>query len=123
MSEEQIDPDVTVKALFEDQATAELESYLARGRRFSELVDQQVKVGWINTARAWIASQDNEEFYTQMSDLAAEAKLREIDMPYDVVAGDFQIPPDADIPKEGPATPEVEQIVAGFSKSPRKPLK
>src|SRR5262245_4765989 len=67
------EPEAAVNAFLQHKSLEQIQDYLARGRRFTQLDVAQLNVDWIIAVRSWLAHKHrtNERM---MDDLAAELR-------------------------------------------------
>src|SRR5215831_19362447 len=73
------DTEVVVNTFLQHKSLAQMQDYLARGRRFTTFDVRQLTKDWITAVRSWLTHKDHERM---MDDLAAELRLRGLEPPY-----------------------------------------
>jgi hypothetical protein len=98
------------EAFLESELMDETSGYLARGRRFENLSTGELGDGWVRAFTDWRA---NGADHQVMDDLAAELRLRKLDMPYERVAKELDDMRDQ-IRSMGPNNPGARARIAKF---------
>jgi hypothetical protein len=83
-AEDPCDPEAVVNAFLQHKSMKQMQSYLARGRRFAEIEVEQLNTDWIIAVRSWLAHEHRTK-ERMMDDLAAELRLRGLEPPYGAV--------------------------------------
>jgi hypothetical protein len=83
-AEDPCDPEAVVNAFLQHKSMKQMQSYLARGRRFAEIEVKQLNTDWIIAVRSWLAHKHRTK-ERMMDDLAAELRLRGLEPPYGAV--------------------------------------
>ena len=82
------DTDAIVDAMIESAAMDELRDYLARGRAYSSLSDDDLSERWVKAFKTWAASAASAEGpgdSRDMDDFHAEQRFRHIEPPYEKI--------------------------------------
>jgi regulator of sirC expression with transglutaminase-like and TPR domain len=74
-----------VLGFIQDQEMESTASYVARGRAYAGLSDDEATTQWADAFRRWTATLEAEP----MNDLAAELSLRDIDLPMHLVEAEW----------------------------------
>jgi hypothetical protein len=117
----QMNPDDEAEAFLQSRSLEETQSYLIRGRRFSEVLPDELAARWVIAFKAWAAVRDDVH-RREMDDLSAELRLHDLPLPKDQVQAEI-----AAIAKEieqaGPdsLSDEARQRIADFMAARRKP--
>ena len=116
-----MNPDDEAEAFLQSRSLEETQSYLIRGRRFSEVLPDELAARWVIAFKAWVGVR-NDVHRREMDDLSAELRLRDLPLPKDQVQAEI-----AAIAKEieqaGPdsLSDEARQRIADFMAARRKP--
>ena len=78
------DPEAIVNAFLQHKGMQETQDYLVRGRRFDKLDVGRLNKDWIIAVRSWLAHKHGTKG-RMMDDLAAELRLRGLELPYGAV--------------------------------------
>lgn len=78
------DPEAIVNAFLQHKSMQETQDYLVRGRRFAKLDVGRLNKDWIIAVRSWLAHKRRTKERV-MDDLAAELRLRGLELPYSAV--------------------------------------
>ena len=78
------DPAAIVDAFLQHKCMKQTQDYLARGRRFAKLDVGRLNKDWIIAVRSWLAHKHRTK-ERMMDDLAAELRLRGLELPYSAV--------------------------------------
>jgi hypothetical protein len=107
------DEDSLINAVLASALMDETASYLARGRAFQTLRPIELQDRWVNAFRRWISSQGDS---SEMDDLAAELRLRNMPLPSDRVPQEHKWLRDQMLDAD-PDEPAVRARVAAFLKT------
>ena len=83
-AEDPCDPPAIVNAFLQHKCMKQTQDYLARGRRFVKLDAGRLNKDWIIAVRSWLPHKDRTK-ERMMDDLAAELRLRGLELPYGAV--------------------------------------
>jgi hypothetical protein len=83
-AEDPCDPAAIVNAFLQHKCMKQTQDYLARSRRFAKLDVGRLNKDWIIAVRSWLAHKHGTK-ERMMDDLAAELRLRGLELPYGAV--------------------------------------
>jgi hypothetical protein len=84
MAEDPCDAGAIVNAFLQHKSMKQMQDYLARGRRFTQLDVGRLNKDWIIAVRGWLAHKHRTK-ERLMDDLAAELRLRGLEPPYGTI--------------------------------------
>jgi hypothetical protein len=116
-----MNPDDEAEAFLQSQSLEETQSYLIRGRRFSEVLPDELAARWVIAFKAWVGVR-NDVHRREMDDLSAELRLRDLPLPKDQVQAEIAAMA-IEIEQAGPdsLSDETRQRIADFMAARRKP--
>ncbi len=72
----------SLEDLMHSDMMEEAADYVARGRVFRQMPDDEVRQKWIEATETWYATQRTAERQREMDDLSAELRLRRVAPPF-----------------------------------------
>jgi hypothetical protein len=116
-----MNPEDEAAAFLQSRLLEETQSYLIRGRRFSEILPDELAARWVIAFKAWSAARGDVQ-RREMDDLSAELRLRDLPLPEDQVRAEITAMA-KEIEQAGPdsLSDEARQRIADFMAARRKP--
>jgi hypothetical protein len=110
------------EAFLQHELMNETKDYLDRGRRFSEVLPDELAAQWVIAFKAWFAARDDAH-RREMDDLSAELRLRDLPIPKDQIRAETDAMA-KEIEQAGPDlfSDEARQRISDFIASRRKPF-
>jgi hypothetical protein len=108
-----------VEAIVQDAEMEETATYLSRGRTFAALDAGTLRTRWTAAFKAWFGSRDAADCRL-MDDLAAELRLRRLDLPLRTVEAEFVVMR-AELREAGPGDPALTERIRQYLEASARP--